>query len=55
MRALILLCGLLSSCTVLYVSGSGNTICDSNTHGDFGITRTPAQPLLDRLRGHATH
>jgi len=56
MRALVLLCALLSSCTVIYVSGSGNTISDSNTHGDFGVTRTPGQhPLLDRIPGHEAH
>lgn len=58
MRTLILLCALLSSCTVIYVTGSNNTISDSNNHGDFGLTREGgnAQPtLIDRLRGHEAH
>jgi hypothetical protein len=59
MRTLILLCALLSSCTVIYVPGSSNTISDSNNHGDFGLTRTAPpdlQPsLLERLRGHEAH
>ncbi|MFP3549761.1 hypothetical protein SB861_03465 [Paraburkholderia sp. SIMBA_049] len=58
MRTLVLLCALLSSCTVIYQTGSNNTISDANNHGDFGLTREGSAPqptLLDRLRGHEAH
>ena len=56
MRMLVLLCALLSSCTVIYVSGSGNTINESTTRGDLGITRAHDDPtLLERLRGLQSH
>lgn len=63
MRALLVLVAVLSSCTVIYQSGSNNTIRDAADRGDLGISRevapasgASAKPsLLDRLRGHEAH